>query len=79
VNDAVVTVLACFNDSQRHASKDAGQICVLNLLHIIKGPTAAAIAYGLDMKGAVERNIIIFDRGGLAFDVSPLTIVNGIF
>ena len=64
VNDAVVTVPAYFNDSQRQATKDAGSICGLNVLRIINEPTAAAIAYGLDKKGAGEQNVLIFDMGG---------------
>merc|ERR1712178_508330 len=79
VNDAVVTVPAYFNDSQRQATKDAGQICGLNVLRIINEPTAAAIAYGLDKKGSGERNILIYDMGGGTFDVSLLTIEDGIF
>jgi len=79
VNDAVVTVPAYFNDSQRQATKDAGQICGLNILRIINEPTAAAIAYGLDKKGSGERNILIYDMGGGTFDVSLLTIEDGIF
>jgi len=79
VKDAVVTVPAYFNDSQRQATKDAGVICGLNILRIINEPTAAAIAYGLDKKGAGERNILIFDLGGGTFDVSILAIDDGIF
>merc|ERR1711953_588357 len=79
VNDAVVTVPAYFNDSQRQATKDAGNICGLNVLRIINEPTAAAIAYGLDKKGSGERNILIYDMGGGTFDVSILTIEDGIF
>jgi L1 cell adhesion molecule like protein len=79
VNDAVVTVPAYFNDSQRQATKDAGSICGLNVLRIINEPTAAAIAYGLDKKGAGERNVLIYDMGGGTFDVSLLTIEDGIF
>merc|ERR1712091_20669 len=79
VNDAVVTVPAYFNDSQRQATKDAGQICGLNVLRIINEPTAAAIAYGLDKKGTGERNVLIYDMGGGTFDVSLLTIEDGIF
>lgn len=79
VNDAVVTVPAYFNDSQRQATKDAGSICGLNVLRIINEPTAAAIAYGLDKKGAGEKNILIYDLGGGTFDVSLLTIDDGIF
>ncbi|CAD5226358.1 unnamed protein product [Bursaphelenchus xylophilus] len=79
VKDAVVTVPAYFNDSQRQATKDAGAIAGLNVLRIINEPTAAAIAYGLDKKGGVERNVLIFDLGGGTFDVSILTIDDGIF
>eukprot|EP00296_Roombia_truncata_P007573 JP446017.1.p2 GENE.JP446017.1~~JP446017.1.p2 ORF type:complete len:659 (+),score=356.78 JP446017.1:47-2023(+) len=79
VKNAVVTVPAYFNDSQRQATKDAGAICGLNVLRIINEPTAAAIAYGLDKKGSGERNILIFDLGGGTFDVSILTIDDGIF
>jgi len=79
VKDAVVTVPAYFNDSQRQATKDAGAIAGLNVLRIINEPTAAAIAYGLDKKGAGERNVLIYDMGGGTFDVSVLTIEDGIF
>merc|ERR1711977_423539 len=79
VNDAVVTVPAYFNDSQRQATKDAGSISGLNVLRIINEPTAAAIAYGLDKKASGERNVLIYDMGGGPFDVSLLTIEDGIF
>lgn len=79
VTDAVVTVPAYFNDSQRQATKDAGKISGLNVLRIINEPTAAAIAYGLDKKVDAERNVLIFDLGGGTFDVSILTIEDGIF
>eukprot|EP00121_Abeoforma_whisleri_P001379 Awhi_evm1s1226 len=79
VKDAVVTVPAYFNDAQRQATKDAGQIAGLNVLRIINEPTAAAIAYGLDKKVKEERNVLIFDLGGGTFDVSILTIEDGIF
>ena len=79
VNDAVVTVPAYFNDSQRQATKDAGTISGMNVLRIINEPTAAAIAYGLDKKGTGERNVLIYDMGGGTFDVSLLTIEDGIF
>ncbi|TPX62673.1 hypothetical protein PhCBS80983_g00306 [Powellomyces hirtus] len=79
VKDAVVTVPAYFNDSQRQATKDAGVISGLNVLRIINEPTAAAIAYGLDKKTAGEKNVLIFDLGGGTFDVSLLTIEDGIF
>merc|ERR1719512_614897 len=79
VNNAVVTVPAYFNDSQRQATKDAGTISGMNVLRIINEPTAAAIAYGLDKKGSGERNVLIYDMGGGTFDVSLLTIEDGIF
>lgn len=79
VKDAVVTVPAYFNDSQRQATKDAGSISGLNVLRIINEPTAAAIAYGLDKNIQGERNVLIFDLGGGTFDVSLLTIDEGIF
>jgi len=79
VNSAVVTVPAYFNDSQRQATKDAGTIAGLNVSRIINEPTAAAIAYGLDKKDTQERNVLIFDLGGGTFDVSLLTIEDGIF
>lgn len=79
VDNAVVTVPAYFNDSQRQATKDAGLIAGLNVLRIINEPTAAAIAYGLDKKVEGERNVLIFDLGGGTFDVSLLTIEEGIF
>jgi heat shock protein 1/8 len=81
VADAVITVPAYFNDGQRQATKDAGAIAGLNVLRIINEPTAAAIAYGLDKKsrGDGEQNILIFDLGGGTFDVSLLTIDDGIF
>merc|ERR1711864_793 len=79
VSKAVVTVPAYFNDSQRQATKDAGTIAGLNVLRIINEPTAAAIAYGLDKKVGDERNVLIFDLGGGTFDVSILSIEDGIF
>merc|ERR1711988_450082 len=81
VKDAVVTVPAYFNDSQRQATKDAGVIAGLNVLRIINEPTAAAIAYGLDKKNKSnkESNVLIFDLGGGTFDVSILSIDDGIF
>ena len=79
INNAVVTVPAYFNDSQRQATKDAGTISGMNVLRIINEPTAAAIAYGLDKKVTGERNVLIFDLGGGTFDVSLLTIEEGIF
>ena len=80
--DAVITVPAYFNDTQRQATKDAGVIAGLNVMRIINEPTAAAIAYGLDRKAEgniKERNVLIFDLGGGTFDVSVLAIEDGIF
>lgn len=79
VKNAVITVPAYFNDSQRQATKDAGAIAGLNVLRIINEPTAAAIAYGLDKKGSGEKNVLIFDLGGGTFDVSLLSIDEGVF
>uniref|UniRef100_A0A2N9IAE1 Uncharacterized protein n=1 Tax=Fagus sylvatica TaxID=28930 RepID=A0A2N9IAE1_FAGSY len=81
VKNAVVTVPAYFNDSQRKATKDAGGIAGLNVLRIINEPTAAAIAYGLDKKSDSfgKRNVLIFDLGGGTADVSLLTIEMGVF
>jgi len=78
VSHAVITVPAYFNDAQRQATKDAGAIAGLNVMRIINEPTAAAIAYGMDKKGG-EKNILVFDLGGGTFDVSLLTIDNGVF
>jgi len=78
VTHAVVTVPAYFNDAQRQATKDAGIIAGLNVMRIINEPTAAAIAYGLNKKEG-EKNILVFDLGGGTFDVSLLTIDNGVF
>lgn len=77
VKNAVITVPAYFNDAQRLATKDAGTIAGLNVLRIINEPTAAAIAYGMDVKG--EKNILVYDLGGGTFDVSILTIDDGVF
>ena len=79
VTDAVITVPAYFNDSQRQATKDAGLIAGLNVLRIINEPTAAAIAYGLDKKSVGEQNVLIFDLGGGTFVISVLTLDDGIF
>ena len=79
VTDAVITVPAYFNDSQRQATKDAGIIAGLNVLRVINEPTAAAIAYGLDKSTDGEKNVLIFDLGGGTFDVSVLSIDNGVF
>ena len=77
VNDAVITVPAYFNDSQRQATKDAGKIAGLNVLRIINEPTAASLAYGLDKKK--EEKIAVFDLGGGTFDISILEIGEGVF
>jgi endoplasmic reticulum chaperone BiP len=77
VKKAVVTVPAYFNDAQRQATKDAGTIANLEVVRILNEPTAAAIAYGLDVSG--EKNIVVFDLGGGTFDVSLLTFENGLF
>ena len=79
VKDAIVTVPAYFNDSQRQATKDAGTISGLNVLRIINEPTAAAIAYGLDKQEKKEENVLIFDLGGGTFDVSLLSLEDGLF
>ena len=81
IKNAVVTVPAYFNDSQRQTTKDAGVISGLNVMRIINEPTAAAMAYGLDKKATCsgEKNVLIFDLGGGTFDVSLLTIEEGIF
>merc|ERR1719456_1587119 len=78
IKNAVVTVPAYFNDAQRQATKDAGTISGMKVDRIINEPTAAAIAYGLDKKGG-EKNILVFDLGGGTFDVTLLTIDNGVF
>ena len=77
VNDAVITVPAYFNDSQRQATKDAGKIAGLNVQRIINEPTAASLAYGLDKKS--EEKIAVFDLGGGTFDISVLEIGEGVF
>lgn len=79
VHDAVVTVPAYFNDAQRQATKDAGTIAGLNVQRIINEPTAAAIAYGMDKKAVGEKNVLVFDLGGGTFDVTLLTIDEGVF
>ncbi|CAF3541070.1 unnamed protein product [Rotaria sordida] len=79
VTEAIITVPATFNDSQRQATKDAGVIAGFNVLRIINEPTAAAVAYGLDKKISAERNILVFDLGGGTFNVSVLKIEEGIF
>lgn len=79
VNHAVVTVPAYFNDAQRQATKDAGTIAGLKVERVLNEPTAAAIAYGLDRSTTKEENILVFDLGGGTFDVTLLTIDNGVF
>ncbi len=79
VKDAVITVPAYFNDSQRQATKDAGTIAGLNVLRIINEPTAAAIAYGLDRSSKKEQNVLIFDCGGGTHDLSVLSLDDGLF
>lgn len=80
VTEAVITVPAYFNDAQRQATKDAGQIAGLNVMRIINEPTAAALAYGLEnVKGEDIRTVLIFDLGGGTFDVTILTIEEGVF
>lgn len=78
ITEAVVTVPAYFNDSQRQSTKDAGKIAGLNVLRIIPEPTAAALAYGLDKEGA-DKKIAVFDLGGGTFDISILEIGDGVF
>ncbi|MBI1844232.1 MAG: molecular chaperone DnaK, partial [Actinobacteria bacterium] len=79
VTQAVITVPAYFNDAQRTATKEAGQIAGLEVLRIINEPTAAALAYGLDKEGADDHTILVFDLGGGTFDVSVLEIGDGVF
>ena len=79
VKDAVITVPAYFNDSQRQATKDAGRIAGLNVLRIINEPTAAAVAYGLNNKDNNERYVLVFDLGGGTFDVSILILNEEVF
>lgn len=79
VTEAVITVPAYFNDSQRQATKDAGKIAGLNVLRIINEPTAASLAYGLDKAGSGSQKILVYDLGGGTFDVSVLEIGDGVF
>ena len=79
VTHAVVTVPAYFNDAQRQATKDAGAIAGLEVARVLNEPTAAAIAYGLDRSTKKEENILVFDLGGGTFDVTLLTIDEGVF
>ncbi|MDY2829663.1 MAG: molecular chaperone DnaK [Sodaliphilus sp.] len=78
VNEAVITVPAYFNDAQRKATKEAGEIAGLNVRRIVNEPTAAALAYGLD-KGTDDKNIAVFDLGGGTFDISILNLGDGVF
>lgn len=79
IKDVVITVPAYFNDGQRQATRDAGEIVGLNVLRIMNEPIAAAIAYGLERRVEVKRNVLIFDLGGGTFDVSILTVESGKF
>jgi L1 cell adhesion molecule like protein len=79
IKDAVVTVPAYFNDAQRQATKDAGRIAGLNVMRLLAEPTSACIAYGLNEKAKTERKVVIFDLGGGTFDVSLLTVEDGVF
>merc|ERR1712209_354181 len=79
VTKAVVTVPAYFNDAQRAATKDAGVIAGLDIIRIINEPTATAIAYGLDKVSSDEKNVLVFDLGGGTFDVSLLSVTDGVF
>ena len=79
IKDAVITVPAYFNDNQRQATKDAGRIAGLNVMRLLAEPTSACIAYGLNNKSDKERKVVIFDLGGGTFDVSLLTVEDGIF
>ena len=79
VNEAVITVPAYFNDSQRQATKEAGEIAGLKVQRIINEPTAAALAYGLDKSGKGDRKIAVYDLGGGTFDISILELGDGVF
>ena len=79
VTEAVITVPAYFNDSQRQATKDAGRLAGLEVKRVLNEPTAAAIAYGLDKDNSKEKNILVFDMGGGTFDVSLLSLCGGFF
>jgi molecular chaperone DnaK len=78
ITEAVITVPAYFNDSQRQATKDAGEIAGLKVRRIINEPTAAALAYGLDKKGR-DHTVAVYDLGGGTFDISILTLGEGVF
>ena len=79
VNKAVITVPAYFNDAQRQATRDAGKLAGLDVLRIVNEPTAASLAYGLGMKADDERTVAVYDLGGGTFDISILSITNGVF
>jgi len=79
IKNAIITVPAYFNDSQRQSTKDAGRIAGLNVMRIINEPTAAAVAYGLDNKSSEDRTVLVFDLGGGTFDVSILSISDETF
>jgi len=79
VKHAVVTVPAYFNDNQRHATRDAGRIAGINVVRLLNEPTAASIAYGLGSSMKKESTVLVFDLGGGTFDVSIVTIDNGVF
>jgi molecular chaperone DnaK len=78
VTEAVITVPAYFNDAQRQATKEAGEIAGLKVMRIINEPTAAALAYGLDKKG-IDQKIAVYDLGGGTFDISVLELGDGVF
>src|SRR4026208_180332 len=79
VSEAVITVPAYFDDSQRHATKDAGKIAGLEVKRIINEPTAAALAYGLDKADKKDEKIAVYDLGGGTFDISILELGDGVF
>ena len=79
IDSAVITVPAYFNDSQRQSTKDAGTIAGLTVKRIINEPTAAAIAFGKDNLNGISKTILVFDLGGGTFDVSIVTLSNGVF
>lgn len=79
ISKAVITVPAYFNDAQRQATRDAGRLAGLDVLRIINEPTAASLAYGIGAKHKEEKTIAVYDLGGGTFDISVLTISNGIF
>src|SRR5512147_949499 len=79
VTEAIITCPAYFNDAQRQATKDAGRIAGLEVLRIINEPTAAALAYGIDKKGAASEKIVVYDLGGGTFDITILELNQGVF